>query len=101
MGILCKSATRIINRRLIAEIKYHGSLHGLRTGCGTGTAILEAKLLHQLAAMRGEVHQKILFYLQKAYDSLDWYQCLDILVASAGGPRGNSIPPPLGGIRPI
>ena len=101
MGILWKSATRIINRRLIAEIKYYGSLHGFRTGCGTGTAILEAKLLHQLTAMGGEVLHTILFYLLKAYDSLDWYQCLNILVASAGGPRGNSIPPPLGRIRPI
>ena len=49
--VLWKATTRIINWRLTAAILYHNSLHGLRTGRGTGTTILEYKLLHYLTSM--------------------------------------------------
>ena len=42
----------ILNRRFTSSITYHDALHGFRTGCGTGNATLETKLLQQLAAMR-------------------------------------------------
>ena len=43
--------------------------HGLRAGRGTGTAILESKLLQQLAALREEVLYVIFLDLHKAYDT--------------------------------
>ena len=57
-----------------------------RTGRGTGTAILKAKLLNQLNAMREAVLQNILLDLQKAYDALDREWCLNILVVYGVGP---------------
>ena len=33
-------------------ITFHDFLHGFWSGCGTGTATLEAKLLRKLAAFR-------------------------------------------------
>ena len=43
--VLWKATTGIINRQLIALIKYHDSIHGFRTGSDTGTATLKAKLI--------------------------------------------------------
>ena len=50
-----KVMTVILHQRLTVGIKQHDALHGFREGRGTGTAILEDKLLQQLAAMREEV----------------------------------------------
>ena len=49
---------------------------GLQAGCGTGTATLEAKLPHQLVAMKEEVLYMIFLYLYKAYESLERDRCL-------------------------
>ena len=48
-----KVVAAILKRRLTASINYHDFLHGFREGRSTGTATLEAKLLQQLAALRG------------------------------------------------
>ena len=53
--VLWKATNGIINRRLTAEITYHHIIHGFCTGCGTGTAILEANILHQMTSMREAV----------------------------------------------
>ena len=79
MEVMWKVVAEILNRRLIAFITYHDFLHGFRAGCGTGTATLEAKLLQQLAALRGEVIYMIFLDLHKAYDALDRSRCLEIL----------------------
>ena len=42
----------ILNFRLAASITVHSFLHRFWVGCGTGTATLEAKLLHKLGALR-------------------------------------------------
>ena len=55
MEVVWKVVAVIINQRLTASITYHEFLHGFRAGSGTGTTTLEAKLRHQLAAMREEV----------------------------------------------
>ena len=65
--VLWKVVAVILNRRLT----FHDVLHGFRAGRGTGTAILEAKLLQQLAAMREEVLYVIFLDLTKSYDALD------------------------------
>ena len=50
--LMWKLVTAILNCWLIASITFHNFLHGFRSGRGTGTATLEAKLLQKLAALR-------------------------------------------------
>ena len=69
-----KVVAEILNCRLTASITFHNFLHGFRAGCGTGTATLEDKLLHQLAALREEVLYVILLEMHKAYNALDMYR---------------------------
>ena len=52
---------------------------GIRTGCGSGTSTLEAKLFHQLAALIEEILYVIFLDLHKAYDALERSRCLKIL----------------------
>jgi len=44
----------IIDARVKEVIEFHDCLHGFRSGRGTDTAIIEAKLIQQLAALAGE-----------------------------------------------
>ena len=50
--VICKAAAVILNCRFTAAITYHNFLHGLRAGCGTGTATLDLNLIQQVAALR-------------------------------------------------
>ena len=79
MEVMWKVVAAIINRRFTASITYHEVLHGFRSGRGTGTATLEAKLLQQLAALREEVLYVTFLDLHKAYDALDRSRCLEVL----------------------
>ena len=74
--VMWKVAAVVLNCRLTASITYHNFLHGLQEGRGTGTATLEANLLHQLSALREEVLYTIFLDLHKAYDALDRSRCL-------------------------
>ena len=75
------------NCRLTASIIFHNFFHGFWSGRGTGTATIEAKLLHQLAALREEVLYMIFLDMHKAYDALDRYRCLYILEGYGVGPQ--------------
>ena len=74
-----KVVAAVLNHRLTASITYHNFLHGFRSGRGTGTATLEAKLSQQLAALREEVLYVIFLDLHKANNALDRSRCLEIL----------------------
>ena len=50
--VMLKVVAAILNFRLAASITFHSFLHRFWVGCGTGTATLEAKLLHKLVALR-------------------------------------------------
>ena len=52
-----------------------------------GTETLEDKLIQQLADLREEVLYVIFLDLQKAYDALDRYRCLDIMEGYGVGPQ--------------
>ena len=77
----------ILHRRLTTAITYHDTLHGFRAGRGTGTVTLEAKLLHQLAAMSKEVLYMIFLDLTKVYDALDRSSIQEILEGYGVGKR--------------
>ena len=87
VDVVWKVVAAILNRRFTSSITYHDALHGFRTGRGTGTATLEAKLLQQLAAMRKEVLYVIFLDLTKVYDALDRSRCLEILEGYGVGPN--------------
>ena len=79
MEVVWKLVVGILNFRITASNTYHDFFHGFRAGCGTGTATVEAKLLQQLVTMTEEFLCMIFLDLQKVYDELDMYICLEIL----------------------
>jgi hypothetical protein len=79
-----KAMEKIMVARL-SVIKLHDSLHGGLPRRGTGTAIMEAKLNQQLAWVDQEPLYQIYLDLRKAYDALDWGQCLKILAGYGVG----------------
>jgi hypothetical protein len=79
LEIIYKLISAIINRRLVASIRFHDAIHGFRTYRGTGTAILEAKLRMQLAMRSTEPNFMVFLDLKKAYDTLDRNRTLAIL----------------------
>ena len=76
VGVMWNLVVDILNRRLTAFIAYHYFLRGFWAGRGTGTAILETKLLQKLAILMEEVLCMIYLDLHKAYGTLDRSRCL-------------------------
>ena len=72
--VIWKAVAGVVNRRIGVAVNFHDVLHGLRVGRGTGTAFLETRIIHQLAAMREEV------LIWKDYNALDMEFCLKIFV---------------------
>ena len=60
-------------------MKVDDALHGFRAGRGTGTAIMETKLLAQLRSRMDEPLFMIFLDLKKAYDTLNRPQAMRIL----------------------
>jgi len=76
----------VIDKRLEA-IALHNSLHGCRNGWGTGTAVIEAKLLQQLAHIEQTPFYGVFINLKKAFDSMDRERCLLLLEGHGTGPN--------------
>jgi hypothetical protein len=81
LEVVYKLISSIINRRLAKSFtaKLHDGIHGFRPGQGTGTAIIENKLLMQLAQCTNKPLHMIFLDLKKAYDTLDWDRTMKIL----------------------
>ena len=79
LEIVWKLVSRVLDTRIKTAIDFHDCLHGFRAKRGTGTAIIEAKLLQQLATIDQAPLYKIFLDLKKAYDTLDRARALDIL----------------------
>jgi len=73
LEVVYKLISSIINRCLAKSLtaKLHDGIHGFRPGRGTGTAIIETKLLMQLAQRTNKPLHMIFLDLKKAYDTLD------------------------------
>ncbi len=68
-------------------LELHHCLHGRLLRQGTGTAIMEVKLNQQLALVDQAPLYQIYLDLKKAYDTLDWTRCLEILAGYGVGPN--------------
>ena len=74
--VLWKVYAVVINCRLKRSVVIHNSLHGFRTGRGTGTATLEANMDQKLAGLAHEPLFQVFLYVQKAYEFLYRERCL-------------------------
>ncbi len=81
-----KCIERVIDHQLEA-IDLHDSLHGCCNNCGTGTAIIEAKLAKQLSYLELKPFYGIFLDLRKAFIALDWERCIMVLEGNGAGPR--------------
>ncbi len=81
-----KVLEKVMDLRLEA-IVLHNSLHGCLASRGTGTGMIEAKLVQQLAHLEQAPFFGVFIDLPKAFDAMDWGQCLKILVSHRAGPQ--------------
>ena len=68
--VLWKFFAVVVNCWIKSSVMLNNTIHGFRTGRGTGTATLEAKLAQNLAGLAHKLLLQVLLYVQKAYDSM-------------------------------
>jgi len=85
LEIIYKLISLIINGRLIGAVNFDDSMHGNLPRRGTGTAIMEAKLLAQLRCRIDEPLFMVFVDLKEAYYSLDRAQAMRILAGYGVG----------------
>jgi hypothetical protein len=78
LELLWKVVERIMDQQLNV-LPLHEVLHGCQSRRGMGTAILEAKLVQQLAHLEQEPFYGVFLDLKKAFNAMDRERCLLIL----------------------
>jgi hypothetical protein len=81
-----KIIEQVMDKQLNA-VELRKSLHGCRSGRGTGTAIIEAKLAQNLAHLEQRPFFGVFLDLKKAFDSMDRDRCLLLLEGYVAGPN--------------
>jgi len=87
LEVAWKLTEAIVDTRVKEVIEFHDCLHGFRSGRGTDTAVVEAKLIQQLAAIAGEALFECFIDLCQAFDSVDHEASLTILEDRGAGPN--------------
>ena len=82
-----KLVETVIYTQVKSVVQFHDMLHGFRHRQGIGTAIIESKLVQQLAVMDQELLYSIFIDLTKAYDTVDRERALRILEGYGIGPK--------------
>ena len=86
LEVVWKVMERVLDARLL-EIALHDYLHGFRAKRGTGTGIMEAKLIQQLAFRKQVPLYGIFLDLRKAFDAMDRSRCVEIMEDAGVGPQ--------------
>ncbi len=81
-----KCIEQVIDHQLDA-IDLHDSLHGCHHNRRTGTAIIKAKLAQQLSYLELQPFYGVFLDLRKAFNAMDWEQCILVLEGYGAGPR--------------
>ena len=71
LDVLLKVIEAIIDTRINKAGNFHEFLHGFFTGRGTGTDIIELKLIQELASVDQDQLLLVFLDLRKSYGSLD------------------------------
>jgi len=90
LEVVWKLMEAINDTRVKEVIEFHDCLHGFHSGRGprgTDTAVIEAKLIQQLAAIAGEALFECFIDLCQAFDSVDHEESLTILEDGGAGPN--------------
>jgi len=87
LEVAWKLMEAIIDTRVKEVIEFHDCLHGFCSGRGTNAAIVEAKLIQQLAAIAGEAPFESFIDLRQAFDSVDHEESFPILEDRGVGPN--------------
>ena len=85
--VIWKVCALIVNNKLRNAINLKDTLNGFIKGRGVGTAIMEAKLVQQLAEIVHEPILQVFIDMRKAYDSLDRGRCMEIIRGYGLGPK--------------
>ena len=85
--VVWKVCATVVNCRINRSVTLHDALHGFRVGRGMGTETLEVNLANHLAGLAHGPLFQVFLDVQKAYDSLDRDQCMEILRRSWMGKR--------------
>ena len=70
LEIVWKLIETIIHVRISTSVTFCEVLHGFRAKRGTGTAIIEVKMIQELAQIEQSTFHWIFLYLKKAYDKV-------------------------------
>ena len=87
LEIIYKLVSSLINSRIQSAVTLDDALHGFRPHRGTGTAIMETKLLMQLHCRLDRPLFMVFIDLKKAYDTLDRKEAMRILEGYGVGPN--------------
>jgi hypothetical protein len=87
LEVTWKVLSSLVDKRISRNITYHDSVHGFRAKRGTGTAVFEAKLFHQLASIHQVPVYEVFLDLRKAYGSVDRDRTLAVLKGYGVGDR--------------
>ena len=71
----------------LSEIELHDYFHSFRAKRGTGTGIMEAKLIQQLTFSEQFLLYGTFLDLRKAFDAVDRGRCIEILEDVGVGPQ--------------
>ena len=83
---LWKAVEEIINTHLSESVRLHGVLYGFHAGRGMETAILELKIVQELARVYQYPLLLVLLDLQKAYATVDHGSLLNTLEGNGARP---------------
>ena len=87
LELVWKVVKVVIDNRIKLVVKLYDVLYVFCAGMGTGTAIMEHKLVQELASVDQDPLFSVLLDLRKAYNNLDQGRLLQNLEGYGAGPK--------------